>query len=346
MARSEDSAYAENLADRFAALEVVPHVLRLQERNITVSHKMVPQSCGFGVAPRHVPGAETIAVVPLAEDKDDLVLTVREEAGRTLIGYGVHKALNPAEKFVRAMEVGGAVDIAVAPEFVMPEEEAEKIPSLLPHSGTGQCRLIIAGSGVTRSRREDVPWNETQVFNGLGTELWRQRKLWPAAIDANRARMLGIGTSRSGLLYEDTAAGDEIVVVDIEGLGRCAVLICQDIQGRPLMEELLRVFQPDWVFSPILDPGIKMGKWAHQRVFALSPISQTRYVVACSTTLSRLMGEVDVPACALVVGPHARTDVDEGRCLQLAAVGGGSLPRYVTIQWRAGAWQKSKMDCE
>jgi hypothetical protein len=127
-------------------------------------------------------------------------------------------------------------------------------------------------------------------------------------------------------------------------LGRCVILICQDIEARPLAEDLIRHFQPDWVFMPILDPGITVGRWAHQRTFSLSAVSQARFLVACSTTMVRWPDNCsDEPACGLAVGPKETTPPDQGRLHTLVSIVAGSSPGYATVTWGSGLWEKTTL---
>lgn len=341
--RAENESSAVNFSDKFSALEVVPKTLKLQQRQIRVVHKVFSAGAATGAVRSSLPGKEKIVVVPVAEKKDDLQLKEREEAGRQLIRYQVSDSFEAAQLFITALENVGRIDIAIAPEFVMPGTEADKIPDLIATSNKIDCTLIVAGTGLTVEQQEGLSWNEAQIFNGFGTELWRQRKLWPAGLGRKRATDCGVSNAGPGLGYEDTASGEEIVIADVDGMGRCAVLICQDLEGHPFAGELVSAFQPDWIFTPVLDPGISEGNWAHQRAFALSKLSHARFIVASSTTLSRRIGEADEPCCILAIGPLASTDTDHSRQINLSQIAPGSCPGYASIEWGGDGWKKSNL---
>lgn len=113
--------------------------------------------------------------------------------------------------------------------------------------------MLLAGSGYTVEKRDDLPWNEALVFSGVGVELWRPRKIWQAGLDSARTKELGLMPGRDGRVLEQNHARSEVLGADVDGLGRCIVLICQDIKSAPLASELIRRYQPVWVFAPIMD---------------------------------------------------------------------------------------------
>jgi hypothetical protein len=342
--RDEVASSADSLADRFAALTVVPRAFLHEDRPVSVSHKIIGLSLTSGIAPGTKPGEESVVFVPVAEHGTDLSMAERTSGGKLFVDFRLNPSLNGAEVLQQALGAYGVVDIVIAPELVISEEHADQLQDmLLTHEST--ARVVIAGSGITRSTDEDgLVWNEARVINGCGAELWRQRKIWPAGLKKVRATGYNLSDPGAGLVFEDTAAGDRIVVVDADGFGRCIILICQDIEALPLSGELIRTFQPDWIFSPILDPGIREGGWIHQRAFDLSAISNARFLVACSTSLARARAEtVTEPACGLAIGPKHSFDGDAGRVFALAYAEGKSAPRHAAIRWRSGEWNESTL---
>lgn len=339
--RDESASNADSLADRFAALAVVPHRFLQENRPIKILHRLIGLDALRGVMPASDPGRETVAFIPVAERATDLVWDVRTLSGKEFVNFKMASTVEPAAQIIKALSQAGFVDIAMAPEFVMSGEQADKLSSALSQLGSKSPRLLIAGSGPTQETEEGQSWNEARTLNSYGTELWRQRKIWPAAITGDRAAQYGISSSDTALIFEDTAAGDEIVIVDVDSLGRCVILVCQDIQSYPLSEDLIRQFQPDWVFTPVLDPGVAVGRWVHQRTFSLSAVSQARFLVASSIALAKILDPKNEPACGLAVGPLASISPDEGRIYAEAKIVDGSSPGYVIIRWREGKWKST-----
>jgi hypothetical protein len=339
--RDEMDCNAESLADRFAALTVVPKTLAQEDRPVRIAHRVIGLDAAQGVPPGVSPGGEVVVFIPIAEQEADLVMSEQLCSGQLFVDYRVSPTLDPSAQFIDALCKAGLVDIAMAPEFVMPEDDADKLPDALMGKKDLPPRLVIAGSGPTRATAQGQPWNESRALNGSGAELWRQRKLWPAGLRSDRAKEFGLSGTGTGLAMENTAAGDEVVVADIDSLGRCVVLICQDVEARPLTDELIRLFQPDWVFVPVLDPGITIGRWVHQRTFNLSSISQARFLVASSTTLAHKVGTGNSAPCGLAVGPKEPREKEEGRLYATAQAVAGSSPGYAIVIWRSGSWEKT-----
>lgn len=346
-ARHPTASSADSLADRFAALAVAPVMLDQEGRGIRVEVKVVPPSVARGVPPGAAAGAETVAFIPIAEAADDIVTSARTAAGQVWVDFRLRASLNGPSCITAALAEAGGVDLAVAPEFMVDEANADALAEALT-SSPAAARLVIAGSGATTSMQEAQAWNEARALNSSGVELWRQRKLWPAGIDAVRAGAFGAPAPPLGqLAYEDIAAGDRLTVVDAEGLGRCAILICQDLEAEGLAADLVRHYQPDWVFVPLLDSGVGEGRWMHRRAFDLSARAQCRFVLVSSTSLAAKAGYPN-PACAMAVGPQvpapdATGDDDLPRAFQTAEACSQGAARFAIIQWRHGRWLQTKL---
>lgn len=335
---------ADSLADRFAALGVAAADLRHAGRPIQVGLRVVSASASRGVAPGAGSGAEVVGFVPIAEQAADVVMAERSTGDQAWVDFRPCPGLDPTQRLIDVL-AAEPVDVALAPEFMVSEDEADRLATaLLAHPLAP--RLLVAGSGATRARDGDQPWNEARAVNANGAEIWRQRKLWPAGLDGPRAARLGLTPPADGkLVFEDTAAGDRLEVVDAEGLGRCVILICQDLEAADLTLQLMADYQPDWVFVPILDTGVGVDRWMHRRAVELSGVSQARFLVVSSTSLAAKAGYGDC-ACALAVGPRAPgvgdPVEDVPRAVQFAQAG-AETPGLAIIRWRNGRWLQTKL---
>lgn len=341
--REESASNAETLADHYTALTVVSRKLNQENRPIRIKPIFIGTDSACGVAPGSNPGEEKVTFIPIAEDENDLVATEKIISNQKFFDFQINSALDPADRLMKVLNQSHFSDIAIAPEMVMPEIEADKLPDKLLSLKAQPSRLIISGSGSSiQTTDEGLAWNETRVLNGFGAELWRQRKIWTAGLTRDRAMEYGFSDPGKGLVMEYNVEGNEVVVADADGLGRCVVLICQDIQASPLSAELISQFQPDWVFIPILDPSIRVGGWGHQRVFALSELSQARFLIASSTALARKIGVLNEPFYGLAVGPKSTYPEIQGRVYNLVGSVTKSSPGYATIHWQdAGTWKKT-----
>ncbi|WP_424361401.1 hypothetical protein [Methylocystis parvus] len=342
--RGASASSAEKLADRFAALSVVPKELMHDGRPIALELKPISASASSGVMPGANSGAEVVAFIPVGEKDDDIVATERVVAGQRVVNFNLRASSNAAQCILDVLNRGGQFDIVLAPEFMVSESRAVELGrgiTFLPKAP----RLLIAGSGETSARAGDQGWNEARAFNSIGTELWRQRKIWPAGIQQARAIQLGLSDpGKDGLIQEDTAAGNSIQIVDADGVGRCVILICQDIE-LPLTNTLIECFQPDWVFVPILDVGVDIGRWMHATAFRLSSIAQSRFLVASSTSLADKIGNKD-PHCGLAIGPKEPVEIEDRPRATALVKTNGSTPGFAEIRWRDGRWLITKLTAE
>lgn len=340
--RSEYASFAEDFHDRFSSLSVVPEKLYGKNETIEIVHKVIPSSLSAGVPLSASAGNEKISIIPVAENRDDLLIKSRKNlsSGHNFVNFNVNPKINVPKRFIDALNlasVDGIIDIVISPELVVSENDSNEIQKQL-FNVVNRPRLVIAGSGLTIDKCEDQHWNETAILNGHGVALWKHRKIWPAGIDNKRCQDYRIDESPSGLTFEDTASGKSITIADIDTLGRCLVMICQDIEGSPLIDEIVIRYQPDWIITPILDADLQIGGWAHQRAFALSQRSNARFLMATSTTLASYTTKINV-ACGLAVGQRDTNDEESGRhVLQLRSVKG-----HATFQWRAGSWKKTEI---
>jgi len=345
-ARHPTTSSADSLADRFAALSVASPILEQDGRRISVRTRVIPTSIARGVAPGRSVGAESVAFVPIAEAADEIIAKERATGDQGWVDFQPAPTINPHQRILDALSEAGAIDLMIAPEFMICEAHADELATALS-AHPCKSRLLVAGSGATNSISDGQPWNEARAVNSSGAELWRQRKLWPAGLDADRADKFGLNAPTADtLLYEDSAGGDELVVCDIEGLGRCVILICQDLKAQLLAEQLMIQYQPDWVFAPLLDTGVGEGRWMHRRAFALSALAQTRFVFVSSTSLAAKAGFAD-PACALAIGPEEPSSsgpsTDSPAAFQLAQASTHGSCRMAVIQWRHGRWLRSSI---
>jgi hypothetical protein len=342
--RDARDVYAETLAERFAALAVVPSHLDLRGAPIKLVFRVVGFDPVHGVPSGRATGKERVGFVPIAEGAADVVIQPQHRPEQGFLDYRLPPTINAADRLVTALATMGVLDVAIAPELVMREEHADEIPDRLIVEDKAACRIIVAGSGQTVATRHGQAWNESRIFNAQGTTLLRQRKLWPASIPQAKAAEYGVTDhGPSEMLLEDNARGDSIEVIDIDSFGRCVVLICQDFTDHSLTAKLVEHLQPDWIFVPILDAGIDTGRWAHQHAFAMSSESSARFLVCSSTALGQLIGKSPIE-CGMAVGAMRSTLGASGRQVHLCHADAGVTPAFSVIEWDRVVWKTSKLD--
>lgn len=332
-AREEASTAGDLLADRFASIEVVAGVLLQEGCEISIVHKVVRAGGYEGVRLGNKAGKERIGFLAVAQDGMDIDVRHEVRNKRNFLDFRVAACVNVPDRIIAGLEQIGSADIAMAPELVVSESDAETLRKRLPIS-SASARILVAGTGHTIATDDHaLAWNEAQIFNESGVELWRQRKFWQACSKGRRAVELGISVPADVDCFEYNVSGNSLTVVDVESLGRCVVLICQDFIAEPIVPELIRTYQPDWVLVPIMDKDVCEGRWAHRRAFAASGASRARFLMVTNTAYARKMGLVDTITMALAVGPLHEDTIDEGRLCASIVPKLVQGVEFATVEW-------------
>lgn len=339
VARAVTTSCAEVFRDRFHSLSVCNLVSTINEVPVSIDVKVIGVSRKDGVASVEE-RPNVFRFIPVAVDKDDLKVSQDFRNGQDFIDFKISDAAMVKKTILDGIAASETKpDFVIAPEFMITEKMAEEISNAV-FRNPGSYRLFLAGTGATLEEEEGQSWNEARMMNARGQVLWRQRKIWQADLPCARADKLGIlPTVKSGAIMEDNASGESLVVADVEDLGRCVILICQDIKATPLTNYLIDNYQPDWVFVPLLDFGVDEGRWSHDRCYALSSSSAARYLVSTSLSLAEKIGEKDL-ACASAIGPKDSDGEKINRAAILLKLQGGS--GFIDLSWDA-VTSKTKM---
>lgn len=332
-----DYLAGDSLQDRFPHLTVAPLSTRQEDNEIRIGIKVVGTGRARGLPAAKSIGRERICFIPLAENSNDLAFECGARGDHKTLD--VRPLIDSVGRLLEAINTETQSDIVFAPELTVdPANESRlgaDITRLLEHAP----RILLAGSGLTADCDElGRSWNEARVIARGGATLWRQRKIWPFEMHRDRARQFGLDDPGEGrTLNEDIAGHNEITVVDLDGFGRSIVLICQDFEARIAVDEIVRRYQPDWIFVPILDAGVNVPGWTPNRAATLNK-SQSRFVVGSSLTLSRRRGDETDPPVGLAMGPADPTGGPAGtmpfaRALAVVKAVPGTGPMTGVIVW-------------
>lgn len=342
-ARDEHASYADNLPDRFCYLSVVPLMLYENGRPIPVRLAHVGMDMLTGVTPVDRPGEESILFVPVAEGAEDLDIRAVELASGRFAHYAPASEFDGAARLIAALESAPAHDLAVVPELVTSPAHSRRVATALRELPQSP-RLLMLGTQHSEESEGGQCYNEAVLVNAVGTELWRQHKLWPAEIDVDKAKKLNICCPvKPAPMLENNAAGREIRIIDIDGFGRVVVLICQDAQ-LGIASQLVEQFQPDWVLVPVLDCDLGPGRWAHVRTYTLSLRAQSRFVAVTSTTLGWHYGKSDAPVIGMAIGPaHPENGDERERSAAFILANPEQVPAAGSTRWRGDGWTESRL---
>jgi len=343
-AAGRDSLSGDSLQDRFPHLTVAPLTTRHEDNQIRITIKVVGTGRARGLPPSKSIGKEQIRFIPLAEDAGDLDMCCGTRAGRATLD--VRPKIDTATRLIETLAENDPSDISFAPELTVNTSDEERLTDAVANLLDQAPRILLAGSGLTEEKDElDRCWNEARVITKGGAILWRQRKVWPFEMHQNRAVEYGLeDPGEGGTLNEDIAGHDEITIVDLDGFGRAVILICQDFEAQIAIDEIVRRYQPDWVFVPILDAGVNVPGWTPNRASKLNG-AQSRFLVGSSLTLSRRRGDKVAPPIGIAVGPASPTGGPPGTAhlaRALAVVDGATVGNTISglLVWdhRAPTW--------
>lgn len=349
-ARTVVDVNADTLEDRFSALTAAPLVAQNGEQALEIAVRTVGTTGARGVLARK-PGRETIGFVAVAELDIDLEYKWRSADGREYLDVKARKDLDAGQRLLEAVKSLGKLDVLVAPELTVSAEHAAQYAAALDLDTAP--KLTIAGSGPSGHEDElGRRFNASTAFNSVGAELWTHRKVWPYGMGKAQVEKCKLGDLPEGtLLMEEMQAGEALTVADLDGFGRVVTLVCQDFQISPGVSEILRIYQPDWVFVPVLDTGVGPTRWVHSTAFGLAGLSRARFVVSCSLSLAQRSNAPDYPQTpiALFVGPRALSakEAAEGQMSRAFAAAACTFdaPMCGKLTWGVGSgvWKQTSL---
>ncbi|BBK30843.1 hypothetical protein EDC65_1722 [Stella humosa] len=328
-----------SLPDQFGYLGCGVRRLDHDSGTATVHIHVIDQGIARGVPPRkRSEGAERVTFVPLAEASTDLVPRLRELDGTAVIDITQGGSFHPLASFTRAVRDAADSDMLLAPELTIVASDLDGFAHALA-SGPSP-RLVVAGSGLMPARDHEPPVNEAVMLNALGATLWRHRKVWAYGMNKPTFERLDLGDlPDTQQLMENITCGDTFTIADVDGLGRCLVLICQDLMIASL-PALLHSWQPDWVFVPILDTGTGIDRWSTHRAITLSFESQGHFLVCSSLTMVHWLKDKSAAPgkeiMAVAIGPGRTAAADKGSHAPLARAEvacESSVMRHGTVEW-------------
>lgn len=337
-----NDASGTDLAHQFAHLTLVSH-----PGNGRTLRIIAPSPRKFFVSSDR---ADYVGLAPIAEDRDDIDFVTTERGNRPYLD-AIPKAPLLADRItasVTALLDDGA-GVIVLPELVGSAASDEALKIALKARGSGTEGLILAGSGASASLDPGShrPHNQAMLIGANGRVLSHQRKLHLFNMGINRMRDCEIATAPgcgSCNHMEDAAAGTELVVCDLHGLGRVMTLICEDLQQQTPGGDLALVLRPDWILTPVLDISQTAGRWTHSRSIEIGRKTLSRVVVSCCATLGVRMAKGHTLATTKsTINTGICFDGADGRRVRLVESTGALTPDRTVVKWESSTWPKHEI---
>lgn len=332
-----NDASGTDLAHQFAHLTLVPH-----PGNGRTLRFIAPSPRKFFVSSDR---ADYVGLAPIAEDRDDIDFVTTKRGDRPYLD-AIPKAPLLTDRItasVTALLDEGA-GIIVLPELVGSTASAEALKTALKARANSAEGLILAGTGASASLAPGShrPHNEAMLIGANGRVLAHQRKLHLFNMGISRMRDCEIAAapgcgSRNHM--EDAAAGTELVVCDLHGLGRVMTLICEDLQQQTPGGDMALLLRPDWILTPVLDVSQTAGRWTHSRSIEIGRKTLSRVVVSCCATLGVRMEKGDtLAATTTAINTGICFDGADGRRVKLVESTGALAPDRTVIKWDSSTW--------
>lgn len=337
--RPDDASEASgtDLGHQFTHLTLAPH-----PGNGRTIRFIAPAPSKFFVSSDRT---DCVGLAPIAEDFDDIDFVATKRGDRPYLDAIPRSPMlvdRIAASVIALLDEGAGV--IVLPELVGSVAAIEALRLKLRNRGSGTEGLILAGTGASTSLEQStmLPHNEAVLIGANGRILAQQRKLHLFNMGFERMRACEINAvpgceTRNHM--EDAAAGTELVVCDLQGLGRVMTLICEDLQQQVPGGDLALLLRPDWILTPVLDVSQKVGRWAHARSIEIGRKTLSRIVISCCATLAvRMSGGRTLADTRGPINTGICYDGASDRRFKLVESTGALKPDRTIVKWESSTW--------
>jgi predicted amidohydrolase len=253
--------------------------------------------------------AFTVAIAPLLETGEDLAITLSACGG----WYCVRPTYSPKRL---TATLHAALDLKAEllflPECTVSVEQLNWLQGEIPTTMRSyfrtrgelpSLRYVLAGVASPASYPSQGA-NYVIIFDNEGQEICRQDKLFRWNLNQDQIKRYGLDidlNTKSVEIKENIAGGSEVMVVDLEGVGRFITLICADVDENAPGDWLLAHVRTDWLNAPIMDkstcwtfdPKGLRGPWITRRAYRAACASQCKVVVSNSMTLTHRLNRTN-----------------------------------------------------
>jgi hypothetical protein len=305
-------------------------------------HSFTVRVLPYDMSPQ-VPDDSRLGFVPLAESAEDLRFTPRMLNDRPFLDVEPRDEAALADRARAAVGKLNAegVKVALFPELCVSPAIRAAIRDALPSDGS--LELLVLGSGASADTDgKGRKYNECVVLNGSGEELWSQRKMNGYHMDSTNMEKYGVTAVVAGADHREWTVSDKhMVIVDTTDGRRIVVLICEDLNQDKPSRLATRLLRPDWIFSPVLDGSLNVGRWTQRRGWDLSYEFGSRVVVSNSMTLHARFRKKDGNQ-PNTCGVGLCIDDKEAQRFHVATVSlSDASPVVSIVDWVAKDWKKA-----
>ncbi len=208
-----------------------------------------------------------VGIAPMIESGDDIRFQPSEDGSSYCV-----ELTYPAERIdkIVARAINEDVEILLLPECTVAEANLGRLREQLllasrafyrEHRALPKLRYVFAGVAAPPRHPGGRHRNFVVLLDQYGTEIMRQRKLFPWDLYPIQVKWLGVDEIFGGphcaadepQVLEDIALATKVVLVDLEDMGRVLTMICADMDYNLPGDWLMQHLQIDWLHSPILD---------------------------------------------------------------------------------------------
>lgn len=286
-----------------------------------------------------------ISVAPVLQDPIDADLHFSSPDGT---GYGVTPTSKPGrlQEVLERARVDGT-ELLLMPEMAVADCDLPTLADSIEQTGrayvqinreASPLRYVLAGLAGPSSGPGQHHRNRLVILDGTsGAEVAYQSKLFRWNLEDYKQKRYGLPQPVRGYLplcMEDIEAGDELWVLDLDGIGRLATLICADVSADQPGDWLFTNANLDWFNAPIMDQSTRWGvngskaldQWIAGRAHRAACATGARVIVTNSMLLSQKVNEANVSAGVTNFPLFAKVEVG------LLVDGSEGAPAYQSLE--------------
>lgn len=251
--------------------------------------------------PKHLEERWKVGFIPLAQNEQEYDFQDRDEGGEPYYELSVHEGHHTdlcarMQAAFRNLCSAGCQIIAM-PELVLTDRMLhalrETIAALNSDSGS-KLALVLAGTRLRASPDGGPPFNEAVVLDHTGSEILKQQKLSRWNLDPVLCQRYGLTPVQNGLRREYITPGETMYIVEQPGLGRIAVLVCEDLARSEPGKWLRGNMCIELQFTPVFDGSLTEERWSSKKGAEAAQSACCRLIVANSMILTRRTNRLNV----------------------------------------------------